>query len=422
MRPQSASLDHGPRPRSRPELADLAYAHATAVLGPVFDATLVAVTAVRRGGRSRTAVLGHARAEALLRDQDAPDLEVAAPFDLTDLARMLATTRPAVERAIADLDTRYGLDRGAFGRALGLPASDAAARAASTFSTWQSELDPIVLAHLGPGTCPELAVILTEGRVWQSPPPPAQDGELAAGTIVIDTAVPSFADLIAVGPAVADHAAGCEPCGDRLRSMVSIRDLLAQAPVARAPHEVKDASASHRLRRPAAASPPLEPTARASIRAPRLMAALAFGVLVMLVVGAIIRFGHTGTTRQDRVAALTRTPSAGTGLAFQPTETQLPDPSSAILRNSSGETLTWRAAPDQPWMRVVPSTGRLKNGQSVALSLVVGRAAPEGNQRCGHRDRAGWFDGRVAGDGADRSRAGRCDIGCRLRGLRVGRR
>src|SRR5688572_28475584 len=105
------------------DLADHAYAHACAVLGPGDAAIEVAVTAVRRGGRSRWAVLGHAREGALARagGVEGPDLDAAAPEDLTELAARLASTRPAIERVVADLESRHDLDLAGFARALGVP-------------------------------------------------------------------------------------------------------------------------------------------------------------------------------------------------------------------------------------------------------------------------------------------------------------
>src|SRR5688500_15431309 len=105
------------------DLADHAYGHAGAVLGPVEAAIEVATAAVRRGGRSRWAVLGHARDGVLLRAAEAApaDLDAPAPDDLTELATALAATRPAIDRVVVDLEARHGLDRGSFARALGLP-------------------------------------------------------------------------------------------------------------------------------------------------------------------------------------------------------------------------------------------------------------------------------------------------------------
>jgi hypothetical protein len=64
------------------DLADHAYAHACAVLGGGDAADEVATAAVRSGGRSRWAVLGHARDGSLARAADVasvPDLEARRP-------------------------------------------------------------------------------------------------------------------------------------------------------------------------------------------------------------------------------------------------------------------------------------------------------------------------------------------------------
>src|SRR4051794_11453063 len=96
------------------DLGDHAYAHTRSVLGDGDGAVEAGAIAVRRGGRARGAVLGHARAEALARaagGASGTELDADAPDALAALGVVLAATRPPVERAIVDLDTRHGLDR-----------------------------------------------------------------------------------------------------------------------------------------------------------------------------------------------------------------------------------------------------------------------------------------------------------------------
>src|SRR5947209_1014354 len=113
-------------------LADHAYSHCRAVIGPSPIAVDLAVTAVRRGGRSRLAALSFARAAALAEAEPAWAATLAAAFaapvptDVPDVAEALALTRPPLERAVVDLALRHGLDRGGLGRALGLAPAAAA--------------------------------------------------------------------------------------------------------------------------------------------------------------------------------------------------------------------------------------------------------------------------------------------------------
>ncbi len=289
------------------DLADHAYAHAVALLGPGDAACDVAVAAVHRGGRSRSAVLGHARAAVLASaDAVAPaDLDAIATDDLTELALVLAATRPPLERVVVDLDTRHGLDRGGLGRALGQPAASAESQASEIALAWQQSLDPVLLARLGPGGCDGLAAALATTPI--DPP----DGE--APDEVPPT--PSVRDLVALGPAVADHAAGCDACRDRLRSMVSVRTLVGQRPLETAPAAVRSAAAPSRLRRPTPA-PPLE-TVHGTRRWVR-PAALVAGALALALVGGVVVATVGSSDDEAPVEALTRVPDAGSAADRRP--------------------------------------------------------------------------------------------------------
>jgi hypothetical protein len=369
------------------DLADHAFAHACAVLGVGDAAVASAVTAVRRGGRSRWAVLGHARSEALERagEATAPALDAAVPEDLTDLAAALAATRPALERVIVDLDGRHGLDRGGFARALGLPVAPASARAAAVYVEWQHHLDPVVLARLGPGGCEGLAAVL-------GTPPPEDaavddgdgDGDDGADAIAPadrpsgGAATPTLRDLVHLGPVVADHAGGCEACSDRLRAMVSVRTLLGQRPLERAPAEVRAAAAPSRLRRPAL--PPSlepEPPTRRWLRTGAIVAA-AFVVAVGGGAAVAARDAADDGRASTQIEALTRLPAGGSALDVDRSSVEGTTPPPVTLSNVADRAVEWTATPDVAWLQVTPSTGTLGPGQRATLRLGVTPDAPEG--------------------------------------------
>jgi hypothetical protein len=381
------------------DLADHAYAHAVAVLGAGGPALDAAVVAVRRGGRSRAAVLGHARAEALARADEAAtaDLDGPVPDDLTDLAVALASTRPALERAIADLDTRHGLDRTALGRALGTSTAVAGTRATDVATTWEQTLDPVVLARLGPGGCDELASVLSPAAPVTVGPAPIAEGVASVPTAAATTAtaiadgaatttavVPAtLRELVALGPAVADHAAGCATCGDRLRAMVSVRTLLGQRPLEEAPHAVRAAAAPSRLRRPAP-PPPLEPVGlgRRWLRPVVIVAAALAVALVGGVAAAALRHDdHGRPSAGNDLATLTRVPAGGSALVAAPAAVRGARLAPVRLTNHADRTLTWSAVADVEWLTVSPAEGRLDAGASSTLSLRISSTAPEGDLR-----------------------------------------
>ncbi|HVF33005.1 MAG TPA: hypothetical protein VM933_08210 [Acidimicrobiales bacterium] len=372
------------------DLADHAYALAGAALGGGPPAVEVAITAVRRGGRSRSAVLGHARAEALGRAVDAPvtDLDAAVPDDLSELAVALAGTRPPVERVVVDLDTRHGLDRTALGRALGTSTADAAARAAEVAEGWQRALDPVLLARFGPGGCDGLAAALgLAGGSADEPPGPGSDPpevpEIPGAVPGGEPPAATLRELLALGASVTDHAAGCEACTDRLRSMVSVRTLLGRRSLDPAPHAVRAAAAPSRLRRPTP-PPPLEPerTRRRGLR-PALAALAAVAVLVAGVVGVTALRSSSNGDDADMasVEALTLVPEAGNVLVAAPAAVEGRAPEPVRLTNRSEADITWLAAPDVPWLSVRPAEGTLQPGASTVLRLVVSSDAPEGDVR-----------------------------------------
>jgi hypothetical protein len=154
--------------RHRPSAAAIAYSHALVVTGNPLVAESIAAAALRRGAHSRLAVIAHARHQALEHERRSPanDPDGVAATDLRTLAQQFATTRPALERALVDLDLRYSLDRSSFARVLGLTNNRAEERSAVIADTWRSQLDPAVMAWLGPGSCEQLAGVLTQVRLW----------------------------------------------------------------------------------------------------------------------------------------------------------------------------------------------------------------------------------------------------------------
>lgn len=346
------------------DLADHAYAHATAVLSPGEVAVEVAVQALRRGGRSLSSVLGHARHRALQAAENGEggvEGDQPVPHDLTELALALAASRPPRERAVVDLDTRHGLDRSGFARALGLPPAAAAARAAAVYLDWQRHLDPVVLARLGPGDCDALGEALRDSGVG---------GRSEGG----------LGSLLGVGEAVAEHVIGCSTCRDRLRAMVSVRLLLAQRPIEAAPDPVRAAASPSlvlRLQSRPTPPPPLEAGHRGrDLVRTALLAAAGVGAVAT---GAVLVAGSE-PQHEARVESLTRLPPPTPELQVQPTSLHGVVPQPVELHNASGRSLSWQAEPDVPWLELSPASGRLEPGQSALMRLAL-QAAPEGDVR-----------------------------------------
>jgi hypothetical protein len=358
-----------------PPLADAAYAHAVGVLGDGDAAAEAAILGLRKGGRSRSIVLGHVRAAAIERAAmlPAPDLEEPEPTDLVDLAKLLAFTRPADERAIVDLDTRHGLDRGALGRALGLPPALAAMRAAEVMLAWQTDLDPVVLARLGAAGCSELAELLAPSLAATA------EGELADDQPKVVT----IGDRLSQGAIVTTHAAGCSGCRDRLLAMVSVRTLLSQAPFGVAPPPVRAAANASR-HRSSAVPPPIEPLGDAAPRARRWQWPIAIAAVVVAVIVAVtggVIAASTDHRGAGRVDALTKIPAAGTTLDVTPSLLETSSPPAVVLRNLSDRALTWKATADAPWLSASPNAGRLNPGGFETISLSLSQSSPEGELR-----------------------------------------
>jgi hypothetical protein len=335
-----------------PDLADHAYGHCLAVLLQPHLAEEAAREALRRGARTTTSVLAHARDVALAGTGEVPDSAVdLSTAELTEVARQLTASRPPVERAIVDLHGRHGLDRLRFARSLGLRPTTAAARAAAVAETWAATLDPALLARLGPGDCEGLATVLAAGP-----------------------ATSTLEALLAVAPDVAGHVAGCEACRDRLRAMISVADLISGIPLETAPPEVKAVlrGSGRRRRRPAALPPPLEPDYGRRARSRLVVAGAVMAVVAAVAVGGTAMANHLRrASAADRVQALTKLPATD-ALAVDRATISVPG-GTFVLMNLSGRILHWRADSPVGWLSLDPGSGSLQpRGQTRLRARLIG--------------------------------------------------
>ena len=349
-----------------PDLADEVYLLCLAVTGwgsGAGAASEAAAAALRRGGWSRTMVLGHGAREAARAasaDPGGPGPEAPGPPGPT--ARWLAGCRPAGERAVLHLADRAGLGGARLARALGVPEGEAAGALATAAAAWSAGLDPALMAWLGPGDCAGLAEILAGGR-----PGPAGEADGAG-----PDGAPSAPGLTAreardLAPAVSTHVAGCPACADRLRAMVSVRDLLAREPAPPAPPGLRSLARISRARPP---TPLDRPVRAARPRRP----ALAAGVIGLAAAGAgavvYLAWPAAGPPSPAGAAdaALSRLPPGGSVLVLDPPATGR---TLLHLSDVGRRSVTWQAATTAAWLQVAPATGRLVPGQSVQLDLNV---------------------------------------------------
>ena len=218
----------------------------------------------------------------------------------------------------------------------------------------EEDLDPALMAWLGPGTCVELATIVTH-------PPDSGDGAGQEGV--------SLARALEVAPAVADHVSGCPACSDRLRAMVSVGALLGRG-------HSSSPDDGHPSGGPATGAAGGEGARRRG--SPFALTAGAAALGAGAVAGAIAYLAWPSSspgTQPSRaaVAAISRLPVGGSSLVLDPVAT-----SGAVLHLSDvgQRAVTWQAATTAPWLRVTPAEGQLAPGQSVSLALdVVGSQA-----------------------------------------------
>jgi type II secretory pathway pseudopilin PulG len=360
--------------RKRPSAAAAAYSLSLTVLRHPPLAESVAVSALRKGARSRTGVLAHARFQSvrLANSMAQADPEVVAAEDARELAQQLAATRPPIERAIVDLELRFGLDTASFARCLGLPIQLAAGRARSIATTWSNELDPAVLAWLGPAACDELAAILTNAGVWPHTvllPATGTDGESAEPIEDKDAHSIQIQDLLDVGPAVTEHAQHCHGCAERLKSMTPVRTLVGQQPPDTVPPAVAEAARSSYKRLPGPLPPSIEPRRLElqRLRSVAISAVVAVGLIGGLFGAMAVALNDDEETQADRVARLINAAPASRLLAT-PTIMNA-EAGTAALANSGTESILWHATTSAQWLTVSPTSGRLAPAQSVSIAI-----------------------------------------------------
>lgn len=353
--------------------ADVVFGHCLAVVGDRGLAEDAARVAFLRAGPWRSTLLAHARHEALRRAEEgagAPaDDRLAPEADVTMVARALAFSRPPFERAVIDLRSRTGADRTALGRALGLPPTVAADRAAFVAEGWDHDLDAALLAYLGPGECDELAGVLgyepaddDEGPVERPPyAPPA-----------------AVAGLLALAPAVAAHTAECAVCLDRRRAMASVRTLFTLSPATDTPPSVRAEARRSRMRRPVGPPPSIEPQDTATQRWIRLVAVAAAALLVAGTVTALVVRRDSGSTGTDPVGDLTKVARGPLSLAVVTTPLG-PSATAIRIRNDAAHPVRWRAAPAAGWVALSPSEGTLSPGATAVATARPVHDSPEGD-------------------------------------------
>ena len=339
-------------------LSDQAYGHCLVVTNSPDLAAPAASTALRLGGWSRTAVLGHARRHALIAVGGAGALaqaeEPAPGSDLPSFARWLAATRTPDERSLLDLADRQDLGPTLLARALHSTTAEARTRVQAVAAAWEADLDPALMAWLGPGPCAGLAAVMggadeaAEAGGWRIGPARAR----------------------ALAHDVASHAAGCPECGDRLRAMTTVRSLLARDPLPAAPAAVA-AVARNSWRRPPAA---LAPDRLSRHRRPTLAAVV--GVLGAAGVAYLAwpSPGPGGGTGGG-VARLTRLPAGGSALQLSPLSVSGTS-ASVTLTNNGQQAVRWDSRSPAQWLQVSPSSGLLPAGGHLTLDLKASPTVP----------------------------------------------
>lgn len=334
-------------------VAASAFGHCRTMVRDDEVATRLAIVAAHRGGRALATVLGHARHQSLdhLGRHPPPPVVITPGSGPADVAWALATTRPALELAVVDLSGRHGLSRAGLGIALRLSPSAAAERVAAIGQTWDAELDPALLAWLGPGECDELAAVLDER---------SRDGA---------------AELLELCGEVGAHTATCAMCADRQRAMASVRLLVVGAPLPPPPPTVVAAVSGSRLQ------PPIPPPALERHRDRLGLPAIAVVVAALVVAGMVmivVRDRADERVREASLQALTRLPLTAGSLQLVPATLGLPL-GQVTLTNGSGAAVGWQATTDAPWLDVTPERGRLEPGGMQSLRLRG--SPPEGEVR-----------------------------------------
>lgn len=376
--------DSHPTPRrtpparlSRRDLAQTALGHALMVTNRWETANLVALASVRRSLHSSVGVLAHARHLAIEQASDIPafDLNELASNEIREFAQQLAMTRPALERAIVDLSGRQGLKGKRLGKTLGVSASDADARAMQTNRAWDTELDPAILAWLGPGSCESLSAILLENRLWPKPPStPAASIDSTGPIPIVDVnnelvvSTPSIQSYLRTVPEILDHVATCEACEARLQSLNGVADILNHVPLPEPGRDLLKALQPYKHRVGSPLPPSIEPR-RFDFRRLRTPFLTVLFVVVVTVGGF---FAHhlqrdgDMPSQKDRVERLIGDANVG----FSASSTVLsPRTPTLQLSNHEDKPLMWHAVASADWLLVTPSNGRLEPGTSVSVRV-----------------------------------------------------
>lgn len=343
-------------------------------------AAQIAVTALKRGAQARTAVLAHARHLSLgeaARTSGAAD--EPASSELRDLARQMASTRPAIERSVVDLELRYGLDQVTFGRVLGLSAQKAALRSRTVAQVWAANLDPAMMAALGPGACDQLRALLDErGSVpiltQDHTPPHGTPVVAATGTdgVAMEPApaATTVKSVLDAAPEVLAHAKTCDICEVRLKRMTSVRTLVGQQAPEPVPPLVATAARSARRRLPAPLPPSIEPRSFDIYRFKNLAIALAaIAAAGLVILGGYGAVAGGEASQEERVERLINEAPLSSLLG---TPSVIgPDTTTASLANTSDAVVAWNATPNAAWLDVEPRSGTIQPSQSATLRLSV---------------------------------------------------
>lgn len=375
--------------RHRPSAAAIAYSHAQSLTENPYVAESIAAASLRRGAHSRLAVIAHARHQALGHARRSPltDPKDSAESELRNLALQLAHSRPALERSIVDLELRYSLDPSSFARVLGLTNSRAIARSAAITQTWSELLDPAVMAWLGPGSCDELATMLTHARLWPrsadvpvissidstGPIPLLSTGTEGIAADVqpkqsVTSPIVTVGALLEVAPAVRAHSLHCDICAERLRMLTPVRVMVGQTPIENVPESVAEAAKTAYRRIPTPLPPSIEPH-RIDVSRLRIPAFTVAALAAAILVGVLIvkRDGGNEPSQADRVAKLVDAATPSSLLATPSIVTSTTK--TASLANNADVMITWNISANVPWLAFDPTSGTLQPTQSVSIAL-----------------------------------------------------
>lgn len=397
-------------PANRRLIVSAALGHATAVLGDAARAELIALAAVRRSGFSHTDTLAHARHLSISQMRNAPELNTddRAKPELREFAQQLAMTRKPLERSIMDLSQRHALSPHALGRALGVKASEAEKIVERTCAAWDHDLDPALMAWLGPASCDALARLLSEHHLWPrandsavvgsidstGPVPIVTDGKIVTDKKadkkadkmtgdVDETASaiarhpstvdqrdhPTVAAFVGAAPKVAEHAVDCDRCGTRLQNLNGVRDVLSQVPLPDPSVELLRAMRPYK-KRPAFRNPPSIAPRRFDLQRFRTTTTAILGIVVLTAIGALLLQMHNDDepTQNSRVDDLVKNTQ---GQLLSPSATSITAQRPQVDITNSGNTpMLWHIDATATWLEAQPNNGQLAPGQTITIMLL----------------------------------------------------